>query len=204
VSRENQPQRQKTVPILIVAILGILSAHLISRSVSPEEPMEEQDVAEAPPPATFQLTEEGIQALSPFIRSAQLTPNSDPSGKGKPFGYQASITIEKDPNTQGAGDWNVIAHDVHSLSELLLRTPETSRIRFTFAAPERHDLEWARATVSRDRLPGDWEELSYLKFFGRIEPEATTRESETWLCEFYRQYASARPGGNLPETCAGL
>ncbi|NJD06926.1 MAG: hypothetical protein FIA97_10575 [Methylococcaceae bacterium] len=203
MSRENQPQRQKTVPILIVAILGILSAHLISRSVNPEESMEEQDVAEAPPPPTFEMTEEGILALSPFIRSAHLSPATD-SSAGKQAGYLASITIEKEPHTLGAGDWNVIAHDVRSLSELLLKQPQTSGIRFSFADPEQHNLEWARATVSRDRLPGDWEELSYLKFFGRIEPEATTRESETWLCEFYRQYASARPGGNLPETCVGL
>lgn len=203
MSQDDKPQRPKTIPIIVVAILGIVSAQLISRSVNPEDPPEEQDVAEAPPPPTFEMTEEGILALSPFIRSAHLSPATD-SSAGKQPGYLASITIEKEPHTLGAGDWNVIAHDVRSLSELLLKQPQTRGIRFSFADPEQHNLEWARATVSRDRLPGDWEALSYLQFFGRIEPEAATRESESWLCEFYRQYASARPGGNLPEPCARL
>jgi hypothetical protein len=200
VKPADQRKRNLTVEIIGVALLGVMVYWLLlPPSTEPTSPeWEENQIPEAPPPANLLFTEEGIRALSPSIRDARLLPRDGDT----PRTYDVDIAIDKTPLGSGASDWNAVAHDIRSLSELLLRRPEPAHISFTFISPEQGNLKWARANVDRDQLPEDWQEQSYLKFFSAIQAEAATSSSREWLCDFYRQYANARPDGAMPAQCS--
>ena len=202
MSQKRPTTRNPTLDIIGVALIGLLIYWIVLPfSDRSGEVPEENDIPEAPPPATFIFSANGIKDLSPSIREAKLSLIGDPAATRESGRYQVDITIEKAPNTSSANDWNVIAHDVRSLSGVLFKTPDPARISFAYVDPTKDQPAWARIHVARTELPEDWLTLSYLKFFSMTQAEGGTLESRTWLCDFFRQHTNAQPGGSVPENC---
>ncbi|MDD5412675.1 MAG: hypothetical protein PHF31_14915 [Methylobacter sp.] len=144
----------------------------------------------------FAFTVDGIKSLSIDITSVYLTPQFN-----KPDTFLVEIELNKNPFTGGAQDWNSISAEVFSLSKSLLAKQNTDKIHFVFRSPDNNNLDWARIFVDRKELPKDWENLTYLQFFGISRPLPGTLETGRWLCDFYKKYESSRPNGLTPDFC---
>ncbi len=138
-------------------------------------------------PKDFEVTEAGIKGLATRIKKVEITPQLDPGL------FYVQITMEKDPFTGGAQDWNSIASDVHSLSQRLLTKPSVTRARFEYVSPQNGGKAWAAVQWKRKDIPENWKELTYLQFFGVADPLPSGMETARWLCEFYAKYESAAP-----------
>lgn len=140
----------------------------------------------------FDLTEAGIKGLLPSIRKVEITPQIDPTL------VYVQITMEKDPFTGGAQDWNSIAADVHGLSKRLLSKPAVIRARFEYISPQNGGKSWAAVQWRRKEIPENWKDLTYLQFFGLTDPLPAGLQTSGWLCEFYGKYESAAPARGTP------
>lgn len=147
-------------------------------------------------PKNFDFTVEGIKTLSARIKAVTLTPQIKTKGT-----YFVQIDINKDPFTGGAQDWNSISSDVRYLSTILLSKPEVDRINFAFRSTENKNLDWAYVLVDREKLPQDWQDITYHQFFGFSDPKGGTLQASQWLCDYYKKYESAQPHGHLPHFC---
>lgn len=144
----------------------------------------------------FAFTVDGIKGLSSQITSVQLTPQYN-----NPNTFLVEIEFNKEIFIGGAQDWNSITADAFGLSRTLLAKPNTEKIHFTFRSPDNNNLDWARIFVDRNKLPKEWQSLTYLEFFSFSRPIPGTLETGRWLCEFYGKYQSSQPSGLIPDFC---
>lgn len=143
----------------------------------------------------FPYTQAGIRQLSNTIQSVSLIKQID----GKTF--LVELEINKDPFVGGAQDWNSVSSDVFGLSKKLLGRPETARISFKFRSPQNNNFDWANVFVRREKLPKNWDELTYHQFFGRSEPLPGNIQTTKWLCDYYNKYHSSQPPTGIPFFC---
>lgn len=147
-------------------------------------------------PKDFAVTPEGVKSLSPSIADVSITPQVDPSQ------VYVELRITKDPQTGGAQDWNSVAADVHHLATALLSKPAVARIRLAFKSPANNGAEWAVLFIRPTDLPQGWRGMTYLQFFGALDPMPGSVEINRWLCEFYEKYPSSTSEGKRPRRCA--
>lgn len=143
----------------------------------------------------FPYTQAGIKSISGAIKSVSLTQQID----GKTF--LVELEINKDPFIGGAQDWNSVSSDVFAISKKLLGRPETARIFYKFRSPQNNNFDWASVTVRRDKLPNNWNELTYHQFFGRSDPLPGSVQTTKWLCDYYKKYHSSQPPTGVPFYC---
>lgn len=143
-------------------------------------------------PKDFDVTEAGIKGLSPSIKKVKITPQIDPAL------VYVEMTIEKEPFTGSAQDWNSIAADVHHLSRSLLTKPMVTRARFEYVSPQNSGKAWAYVQWHRKDIPDNWNELTYLQFFSLVDPDGSYLQTMRWLCDFYKKYESAVPVSGMP------
>lgn len=150
---------------------------------------------------TVNLTEGDIKTLSPDIRNISFIDQYDPKGESKTKKLLIEVEVNKDILTAGAQDWNSVAIDIHRFSAPLLAHHEPVRINYSFWSTDARPFDWARAWVMRANLPTKWTDLTYLEFFSYVKAVPGNQQATTSLCEFYRKYTSARPGGVIPAFC---
>lgn len=145
-------------------------------------------------PKDFAYTSEGIKSLSASIMKAGLSEQLAAPGT-----WFVEIEL-KHSLIGGATDWSIAAEDSFRLARRLFEKPETARIGFSFTTPE--GRTWGRLFVSRESLPQNWREMTYLEFFAIADPRPAGSEATGWLCDFYAKYESARPPAGVPKSCA--
>lgn len=147
-------------------------------------------------PGVVPFTPESIKRISRNINAVALNPQITPGT------YLVEIDFHKDPFVGGGQDWNSISNEVWLISKRLLLRSETARIYFKFISPKNKNFQWASVMVRRDKLPHNWDELTYHQFFGRSEPLPGSVETGRWLCEHYKKYRSSQPAAGLPFYCS--
>ena len=143
---------------------------------------------DAPEQKDFSLTIEGIKSLDSSISSVGLTPQNATQDT-----YFVELVIKKDPFTGGAQDWNSISSEVYRFGKTLFEKPEIVRISIIFRSPENNNFEWAKVFIQRDKLPNNWQSLTYLEFFSFSDPIPGNIQAGKWLREFYEKYESSKP-----------
>lgn len=142
------------------------------------------------------FTAERVKALSADIASVRAM-NIDQKNSA----YRIAIDINKDPVTGSAKDWNAVAIIILKLSKALLLKPKVHELNFTFWMTDSSDIDWARVSVIRDKLPPNWQRLTYQEFFALSDTKPGSVHSGHWLCDFYHQYDLAKPKEGLPDFC---
>lgn len=132
--------------------------------------------------------------------NAQVTSIEQIGGDGKPnktFFVELTVT---GPGTfvGGAQDWNSFASKVAYIGQHLLDRQDVARVRIKSI---NQNIDWAYADIEKKKLPQNFRGLTYLEFASFANLEAGTAQTGRWLCEFYKKYDSAKPGGKLPEGC---
>lgn len=135
-----------------------------------------------------EITEESVKSISSQITSAYV--NKQYAGPYKGL-TNISIPIKSDTSFGAAQSWNGAALTIFNLCRTLLLKDGIGKI--TFIVSDENNLQWANIEVSKDMLPSNWNELTYLEFFSYINPICNGPESEQWLTEFYSKYSSAVP-----------
>lgn len=220
----NTKQETQSHGTLNLIIIGFFVLFFWWVSTLPPAPVPEQNFAEAnnhlplpsvpgpdqnsiktnnalPSPNIF--NDAWIKSLSSDIESVSFSPYT--IDKGKTFLERGRVEIILNTATLwgGAQDWNSAAATIHSLSKELLARKEPAVIDFVFRSTENNNFDWARIVVERKKLPENWQELTYLNFFGLAKPLPQNLQAGQWLCEFYNKYKSSRPNNRLPEFCNG-
>lgn len=174
------------------------AAEASARAEQQAKDARKQQEPDDPDPAAqdFALTNEDIKTLDPLIASVLLTNTAN-----NPAAYDINIDIKKDPFIGGASDWNSIANTTYNIGKILLEKQEVKEIIFIFWSTDSSNIDWARLIIKRSQLPNDWQQLTYLQFFGLSKPIPGTIESGEWICEFYGKYESARPNRVMPDFC---
>lgn len=98
----------------------------------------------------------------------------------------------------GAQDWNSFSSKVAYIGQHLFERQDVSRIRIKFIS---QNIDWAYADIEKKLLPQNFRDLTYLEFASFSHLDAGTAQAGNWLCEFYKKYESAKPGGKLPYGC---
>jgi hypothetical protein len=142
-------------------------------------------------PTDFTLTEEGIKTLDSDINTVRLAVSRN----------QIDIDIIKDPFTGGAQDWNSIANTTYRIGKKLLTKLEVKTVTLVWWSSGEKPIDWARVILDREKIPTNWEELTYLQYFSSLKKLPGTVEAGQWLCDFYAKYESARPNGIVPDFC---
>jgi len=135
-----------------------------------------------------EITEESVKSISPQITSAYV--NKQYAGEYKGL---TNIDIQINSGTSFGGEqaWNGSATTIFYLCKTLLLKNDIGKV--TFIVSDETDLLWANIEVSKDRLPSNWNELTYLEFFSYVAPKPNGPDAQQWLSEFYSKYSSAAP-----------
>lgn len=103
----------------------------------------------------------------------------------------------------GAQDWNSFSSKVSYIGQHLLERQDVARVRIESdtTASDGKPIGWAYADIEKKKLPQNFNSFTYLEFSSFANFSAGTAQANGWLCEFYKKYDSARPGGKLPFGC---
>lgn len=147
-------------------------------------------------PSHLDFTIESVKALSADIATVRVEGIDQ-----KNSAYRIAIDINKDPVTGGAQDWNSVAIMILKLSKVLLLKPKVHELNFTFWMTDSSATDWASVSVKQDKLPSNWQHLTYQEFFALSDTKPGSVHSGHWLCDFYQQYKLAKPKEGLPDFC---
>lgn len=184
--------------VLVCTILALIVVALMSGSPDTQTTntqSSEADTATAKPDNDA-FTAEAIKTLSSDIMSVKLHPQVT-----KENTFLVDLDMETTVLWGGAQDWNEVAATVSTISKKLLEHPEAERINFNFHAKDNNGLNWAAVFLERNKLPNDFQKLTYLEFFSFVRTAPGTLQTAEWECEFFKEYQSARPNGKMPKYC---
>lgn len=198
-NKEYSITRKDPSPIgcgVLVLVLFIGGMMLFNYESKREEKIRKENTVHlSPEKAHIENLKSNILSVSTDIDSIDFI-KSKKTGK-----YSVKVRYKHDPLGFGGTDWNNISILAFDVSKKVFQYAENEKLEITVFSLNNNGMDYAVVKVDKQHLPADFNNYTYHEFFANINPISLSKQSQNWLCEYYKSYSSARPYGELPRIC---
>lgn len=184
-------KRQENYLILIIVAIVICL-----NIAFPEQSNNKQNayVKKLPPEAAkIANLKANIKDISEDITDVEINKYSE--------GYKIIVKYNNEPAGYGALDWANIIGMFFNISKKTFQYKENTALQMLVYSPMNDNDKYGNISITRKNLPEKWQDLNDFDFFAYTTPIAIGKQPQEWLCNYYKEFESARPNGNIPEEC---